>query len=181
LLKTIAPRARTVGTKDNYQKRSPLRSWPAVLGLGVALGPVALGPAPAADAALAPPTCALAPPGVVGPIYGARFGAPTAKTQGLVTVCSYLSVEPVISVLVRFETDESKAEFEAGRRQFDRLGEHTVTRAGFGQSAYSVTLGSGQVLTGTLVVLTGPTELLVSGTGPLKKAEALADKVLPKL
>lgn len=56
-----------------------------------------------------------------------------------------------------------------------------MTRYGSGRSAYSVVLGSLKTQTGTLVALTGTTELLVSGTGPLSKAEALAQKVLPKL
>lgn len=73
------------------------------------------------------------------------------------------------------------ADFDALRRHFDRRGEHTVTRYGSGRSAYSVVLGSLETQTSTLVALTGTTELLVSGTGPLSKAEALAQKVLPKL
>ncbi|HXR22784.1 MAG TPA: hypothetical protein VN786_09530 [Acidimicrobiales bacterium] len=88
---------------------------------------------------------------------------------------------PAISVLVRFQTGEDRAEFDAARRQFDRRGEHSVSRSGFGQSAYSVVLGSGKTMTSTIVALTGSTELLVTGTGPLYKAERLAERVLAKL
>jgi hypothetical protein len=35
-------------------------------------------------------------------------------------------------------------------------------------------------MTSTIVVLTGSTELLVTGTGPLGKAEQLAERVLAK-
>jgi hypothetical protein len=83
--------------------------------------------------------------------------------------------------MIRFETGESAADFAAGRKRFEQLGEHTVPRTGFGQSAYSVVLGSNKTVTSTLVVLTGSTELLVLGTGALYKAEALAKKVLARL
>jgi len=84
-------------------------------------------------------------------------------------------------VLVRFETGEPKAGFEAARQQFDRRGGHTMTRTGLGQGAYSVVLGSGKTQTATVVALTGSTELLVTGTGSLPQAEALAARILPKL
>ena len=147
----------------------------------VRVGPVTVGPVAVASAATKPPGCALVPPSLVSTVYGASFGPPKAQTSGPVQVCLFLATTPVISVLVRFETDESAAAFNAARKQFDARGEHTVTSPRFGQKAYTVLLGSGRVSTGTVVVLKGSTELLVSGTGSLAKCEALADKVLPKL
>jgi hypothetical protein len=136
---------------------------------------------PVASATTKLPGCGLVPPSLVSKIYRAPFGAPEAQTEGPVQVCFFFATAPVISVIVRFQVGESLVTFNAGRKQFDARGEHTVTRTGFGRAAYSVVLGSGAALTGTIAVLTGSTELLVSGTGALAKCEALADKVLPKL
>ena len=114
-------------------------------------------------------------------MYGAKFGPVFSETKGHVTVCITLGTAPVISILVRFQTGEERATFDASRREFDRRGEHTVNRSGFGQSAYSVVLGSGKTMTSTIVTLTGSTELLVTGTGALNKAEQLAKRVLANL
>jgi hypothetical protein len=69
--------------------------------------------------------------------------------------------------------------FSAERAQFERHKEHTVTQHGIGTEAYSVVLGTAKAQTSTVVVLEGSTELLVTGTGLLTKAFALARKVLP--
>jgi hypothetical protein len=158
----------------------PLKAPGWALVASAALAMSALGLCTAAAGAAAPPTCGLASPSLVGSVYGAKFGPAFSETKGHVTVCSYLGTAPVISVLVRFQTSEGSAAFNAARRQFDRRGEHSVSRPGFGQSAYSVVLGSGKTMTSTIVVLTGSTELLVTGTGPLGKAEQLAERVLAK-
>jgi len=159
----------------------PLRTPRWALLTSAAIAASALGLCTATAGAAAPPTCGLAPPSLVGSVYGAKFGPVFSETKGHVTVCSYLGTVPAISVLVRFQTGEDRAEFDAARRQFDRRGEHSVSRSGFGQSAYSVVLGSGKTMTSTIVALTGSTELLVTGTGPLYKAERLAERVLAKL
>ena len=170
------------GWRSPARHRPERRRW---AGLAAALTLTAptlavAGPA-SASASANPPTCGLAPVGVIGSVYGAKFRPLAAQTKGRVTVCTFLSTVPVISVLVRFQVGESAADFEAGRREFDRRAEHTVSRPGFGSHAYSVVLGAGKTLTSTIVVLTGSTELMVTGTGTLAKAEALAQKVLPRI
>jgi len=135
----------------------------------------------AAQAASKGPGCGLVPASVVDSIYGASFTGPTAQTKGPVTVCTYFSSAPVVSVLVRFEVNETVAMFKAGRKSFSAHNEPTVTVPGLAQMAYSSVLGSGKTLTSTVVVLTGKTELLVTGTGPLSKALSLTKKVLAKL
>jgi len=159
----------------------PLRRPRWAFVASAALAASALGLCTATAGAAAPPTCGLASPSLVGSVYGAKIGPLLSETKGHVTVCSYVGTVPVISVLVRFQTGEDRADFDASRRQFGRRGEHTVSRSGFGQSAYSVVLGSGKTMTSTIVALTGSTELLVTGTGPLYKAEQLAETVLAKL
>lgn len=161
----------------DHQLRTP--RWALLAGAALAASALALCTATAGAAA--PPTCALASPSLVGSVYGAKFGPVFSETKGRVTVCSYVGTVSVISVLVRFQTGENMADFDASRKQFDRRGEHTVNRSGFGRNAYSVVLGSGKTMTSTIVALTGSTELLVTGTGPLYNSEQLAERVLAKL
>jgi hypothetical protein len=118
---------------------------------------------------------------VVDGVYGPSAKGPSAQTKGPVTVCTYTSSAPVIYVLVRFEVNETAAMFKAGRNEFKAHKEPTVTVPGLGQMAYSSVLGSGKTLTSTVVVLTGHTELFVTGTGSLSKALSLTKKVLANL
>jgi hypothetical protein len=152
----------------------------ASLVLGAMASSVAWG-ASAAQAAGKGPGCGLVPASVVDGVYGARLTGPAAQTQGPVTVCSFSSSAPVLYVLVRFEVNETVAMFKAGRKSFTAHKEPTVTVPGLGLMAYSSVFGSGKTLTSTVVVLTGKTELLVTGTGPLAKALSLTKKVLAKL
>ena len=152
----------------------------ATLALGAMASSVAWG-ASAAQAAGKGPGCGLVPVSVVDGAYGARVTGPTAQTKGPVTVCSFSSSAPVLYVLVRFEVNETVAMFKAGRKSFTAHKEPTVTVPGLGLMAYSSVFGSGKTLTSTVVVLTGQTELLVTGTGPLSKALSLTKKVLAKL
>lgn len=175
---TQGQRARGCGTRAWVEvARAALA---ASLAMGAIASPVALGGS-VAQAAAKGPGCGLAPASVVDGVYGAKLTGPTAQTQGPVTVCSFFSVAPVVSVLVRFEVNETVAMFEAGRKSFTEHKEPTRTVPGLGRMAFSSVLGSGNTLTSTVVVLSGQTELLVTGTGPLAKALSLAKKVLAKL
>src|SRR5579863_7434781 len=120
--------------------RTPLSALVA----SAALAASVIGLCTATAGAAAPPTCGLASPSLVGSVYGAKFGTVFSETKGHVTVCSYVDTGSAVSVLVRFQTGEERADFDASRREFDRRGGHTVNRSGFGQSAYSVVLGSGK-------------------------------------
>ncbi len=152
----------------------------ATLAVGAMTSSVAWG-ASAAQAAGKRPGCGLVSASVVDGVYGARLTGPTAQTQGPVTVCSFSSSAPVLYVLVRFEVNETVAMFKAGRKSFTAHKEPTVTVPRLGLMAYSSVFGPGKALTSTVVVLTGQTELLVTGTGPLSKALNLTKKVLAKL
>jgi hypothetical protein len=157
-------------------KKSATKITGATMGLAAFLG---LGTT--ASAAQSQPGCALVPVATVDSVYGVKVGAPTAVSKPPVTVCTYDSLQPIVSVLVRFQVGENAQQFQAARKQFGSHGLHTTTREGLGQRAYSSVFGYGKNLTSTIVVLTGSTELLISGSGPLSKAELLARKVLPKL
>jgi hypothetical protein len=87
---------------------------------------------------------------------------------------------PVATVIVRFETAMTPASFAAARTQFDQNGEASTTVSGFGDAAYSSTLGSGQYANTTLVVLKGSTGLLVTGPASLAQIQALEQQILPR-
>jgi hypothetical protein len=93
-----------------------------------------------------------------------------------VTVCVF---PPPTALLVRFETHETSALYTAGRNSFTKHGEPTKTVHGLGSAAYSSSLAGGK--SNTIVALKGTTELLVTGTQPLAKLEALAKLILAAL
>jgi hypothetical protein len=115
--------------------------------LGAMASSVAWG-ASAAQAAGKGPGCGLVPASVVDRAYGAHVTGPTAQTKGPVTVCSYFSSAPVVSVLVRFEVNETVAMFKAGRKSFTAHKEPTVTvpdlaAAALGRSRSVLDIGTG--------------------------------------
>jgi hypothetical protein len=77
----------------------------------------------------------LVPASVVDGAYGARLTGPAAQTKCPVTVCSYFSSAPAVSVLVRFEVNETVAMFKAGRESFTAHKGPTVTVPGLGMMA----------------------------------------------
>jgi hypothetical protein len=166
--------------KGTHRARMARRGLATTLAMGAMATSVAVGGS-VAQAAGKAPGCGLVPASVVDGVYGASVTGPQAQTKGPVTVCVYTSSAPVVYVLVRFEVNETVAMFKAGRKNFNTHKEPTVTVSGLGQMAYSSVLGSGKTLTSTVVVLTGHTELLVTGTGSLVRALSLTKKVLAKL
>ena len=179
-MSTVKKSLRLRGAGSGAWARMARGGLAASLAVGAMASSVAWAASPA-QAAGKGPGCGLVPASVVDGVYGAHVTGPTAQTQGPVTVCSYFSSAPVITVLVRFEVNETVAMFKAGRKSFTAHKEPTVTVPHLGLMAYSSVLGSGKALTSTVVVLTGQTELLVTGTGPLAKALSLTKKVLVKL
>src|SRR5580658_7389096 len=78
-------------------KKSATKITGATMGLAAFLG---LGTT--ASAAQSQPGCALVPVATVDSVYGVKVGAPTAVSKPPVTVCTYDSLQPIVSVLVRF-------------------------------------------------------------------------------
>ncbi|MES1249005.1 MAG: hypothetical protein ABUS54_15170 [Actinomycetota bacterium] len=122
----------------------------------------------------APPTCATVPPALIKSTLGLSVPKPKA-TQGAALVCTYGTV------IVRFQTGESKAAFTAARKQFDAHGEPTKTYGGLGVQAYSSVIGSGTYANSTVVALKGSTEVLVTAQTTVAKVAALVKKVLALL
>ena len=168
------------GIRALVPERSPARARLArIASLAAILPGLWATTAEPARASARPPSCAVVPAQTVSEVYGRGFGPPQGRSTASVTVCGYLNPTNGVSVLVRIEVGATQHTFSAERAQFERHKEHTVTQHGIGTAAYSVVLGTRRLQTSTIVVLEGSTELLVTGTGALAKAVALARMVLP--
>lgn len=124
------------------------------------------------------PSCKLVSPGEIEAVLGFKVPEPSVTRNGPVTTCQYGNYGK--TVLVRFETDESRSTFRADRAQFDAEGERTKSFTGFGLPAYSSVI-SGFITISTLVVLKGHTTLLVTAEAPLADVAKLVGKILPKI
>ena len=123
--------------------------------------------------------CSLVTPAEVNAALGTSVGAPSTVVNGTVTVCTYK--QSTGAVIVRFDTASSAAKFAEARAGFGSHGETAVTASGFGDEAYTSTLGSGSYVTSTIVARKGSTELLITGPASVAQVEALATQVLDKL
>jgi hypothetical protein len=147
-----------------------------LVALILATGATAVLATTGAAAASSGPSCSLASAKRVKSTLGIAVGSPAVTKNGPVTICEFASASPL---LVRFETGESASMFAAGRKGFTKHGEPTKTIRGLGTAAYSSSLAGGK--SNTIVVLKNTTELLITGSEPLAKFEALAKLILPSL
>ncbi len=125
--------------------------------------------------------CALAPASTVNAALGTAVGAPQSDVNGSVTVCTYKSINPPQSVIVRIDTSTNASAFVASKSQFVTQGETTTPVSGLGDQAFSSTLSAGSITNSTIVVLKGSASLLITGSASLAQVEALATQLLPHL
>jgi hypothetical protein len=125
-------------------------------------------------------SCALAPASTVNAALGTAMGAPQSDVNGSVTVCTYKSINPPQSVIVRIDTSTDASAFVAPKSQFVTQGETTAV-SGLGDQAFSSALSAGSITSGTIVVLKGSATLLVTGSASLAQVEALATRLLPHI
>jgi hypothetical protein len=126
-------------------------------------------------------SCALAPASTVNAALGTAVGAPQSDVNGSVTVCTYKSISPPQSVIVRIDTGTDASAFVASKSQFVTQGETTTPVSGLGDQAFSSTLSAGSITNSTIVVLKGSASLLVTGSASLAQVEALATQLLPHI
>ena len=122
------------------------------------------------------PSCSLVPASQVNSALGVNVGAPTPAVNGPVTTCTYNGTPA--QVIIRFQTGETSASFQAAKAGFAQNGEPTTDVSGLGDAAYSSTVGSGQFQTNTIVVLKGSIELLVTAPVMQEDVNALARQIL---
>jgi len=112
-------------------------------------------------------SCDLAPPSVVKPLLGLDVGAPSATDNGSVLVCTYPPAPGASkTVIVRFDTDSSAAQFKTTRDGYAPQNVQTTDFPGFGDEAYTNTISVSNlgITTNTLVARKGKVELLVSSS-----------------
>jgi hypothetical protein len=107
--------------------------------------------------------------------------APTVQTNSPVTVCNYGSGSISDTVIIRYQTAMTQSTFNTGKAGFSSHGESTNDASGIGDAAYSSTIGTGQAVINTLVVLKGSIEVLVTAPASLAQIDSLVGQILPKL
>jgi hypothetical protein len=133
-----------------------------------------------AASAAADPTCALAPPPMVGAALGGTVGKPSQAVNrtsvATVVECTY-STASLDDVTIRFQTKEDASGFAAGKSNF-ASGPSIKNIAGFEDEAYvnTVSLGGGSALT-TLVARKGTLEIEVVARASLSGEETLESKI----
>jgi hypothetical protein len=103
---------------------------------------------------------------------------PTSNSLGTVSECMYAASSG--SVLIRYETQMTMADFETGEQGFAMNGVAAAPVTGVGDAAYSSSLGSGSEAINTLVVLRNTTEVEISAPATLADLEALAAQIITK-
>lgn len=127
-------------------------------------------------------SCAMVTPAMVRSTLGLSVGRPNVTRNPSVIVCEFSDpANRVSNVVLRIQTAESMQSFASERQSFDQHGEPTSPVSGFGNAAFTSTLGSGQYTQNTIEVLKGTTTLLVTAPASLPRVEALATQLLAEL
>ncbi len=134
-----------------------------------------------ATSAAGDPTCALAPPQMVGAALGATVGQPSQAVNrtsvATVVICSYTTTNSD-DVTIRFQDKEDAAAFAEGKNNFTASGQSAQDIAGFEDEAYvsTVSLGGSSALT-TLVARKGTLEIEIVSPVSLSREKALEAKI----
>lgn len=137
---------------------------------------------PAARAAADRASCAVAP-ATIRATLGLSVASPRVQTFGPAVACLYFrggtAANPVV---VRVQTGESADAFHTGRVQLSAEGQPTTPLPALGGGAYASVVGFGNsVISCTVAVLRGGTELRVMAPAPLAKVVALTRAILASL
>ena len=163
---------------------------PALLLVGVltGCGGGASGDTPAGDttaggtgggpATVAAPSCKVAPASMVNAALGTNVGDPKEQLVGHGAVCNYTPVAGAKgSVIVRIQTDTTRALFDQGRATSNTNGLPTADLPGFQDAAYTSTISAGSVTTNTVVALKGTVQILVSSPATFDKEKTLEQQI----
>lgn len=106
---------------------------------------------------------------------------PAEETDYGVLTCSYATSTNANAVILRM-TKTTEAGFEAGRQSFEDLGLTTVEIAGLGERAFSVSDGTGAVVSNTVIAWDGTVEVELTTTGSTVDAlQSEVAKILTRL
>lgn len=127
-------------------------------------------------------SCNLVSPSLIQSTLGLTVGPPQVTNNSPVTVCRFSgSANPPSNVIVRFQTGETMATFNAEQQTFGQHGEPTTPVSGLGNAAFSSSIGAGSFTQNTIEVLKGSTTLLVTAPATLAQVQALVTQILPHL
>ena len=123
-------------------------------------------------------SCAVAPASMVNAALGTNVGDPQEQLVGHGAVCRYAPVAGAKgNVIVRIQTDTTRALFDQGRATSDSSGLPTTNLPGFEDAAYTSTISAGSVTTNTVVALKGTVQILVSSPATFDKEKALEQQL----
>ena len=100
---------------------------------------------------------------------------PVTRVRGETTECAYRGIHNVdTAVIIRYDTNISASDFAKYRQGFERRGFKLGPIAGLGDQAYYFSEAAGYSTVTTVVLLKGPLQVLVTGTGSLDAIGSIA-------
>lgn len=130
-------------------------------------------------------SCDLAPSSLIKSQLGLDVGTPSKTDNGgSVVVCTYPPAPGASkTVIVRFDTDSSAAQFKTTRDGYAPQNMQTTDFPGFGDEAYTNTISVSNlgITTNTLVARKGKVELLVSSSASFEQEKSLEQKLFDAL
>jgi hypothetical protein len=128
------------------------------------------------------PSCDLAPASLVNSALGTHVGNAQAQDLHTIVVCRYSPVGGGTgNVVIRIQTDMSRATFDQARQLSDANHIPTTDLPGFQDTAYTSVLSAGTITTNTVVALKGTVEILVSSGASFDAEKALETQLFAKL
>jgi hypothetical protein len=126
--------------------------------------------------------CALVPASMVNAALGTNVGEAKEQLVGHGAVCRYAPVGGGRgNVVVRIQTDTTRALFDQGRATSDHNGLPTADLPGFEDAAYTSTISAASVTTNTVVALKGTVQVLVSSGATFDMEKSLEQQIFAAL
>ncbi|HEY7222742.1 MAG TPA: hypothetical protein VH561_03890 [Micromonosporaceae bacterium] len=127
-------------------------------------------------------SCAAANAAMINAALGTQVGDPKEQKVGHGVMCQYAPVGGGPgNVVLRIQTDVTRAAFDQARATSDNSGLPTTDLPGFEDAAYTSTISALSVTTNTVVALHGTIEILVSAQASFDAEKALEQQIFAEL
>jgi hypothetical protein len=101
--------------------------------------------------------------------------SPKTIVHGSTTQCGYSATDgPGTAVLLQYDTDSNDSTFANSKEVFERQGLKLGPISGLGNQAYYFSDQEAVAKVTTVVLLSGPLQMLITGTGSLDQIGAIA-------
>jgi len=127
------------------------------------------------------PSCAIAPPDMVGAALGLKLDPPVQSSDGAMTWCVYPGTGSSATVLIRIAVGASVDSLETEREGFDSHGQPTTPIDGLGDAAFSTTVAAGVIQAASVEAVKGSTMIFVTAPASLVQVEGLVSLLLSPL